>query len=116
MKRDLPERTFRFSVQIIQLCQELEKSTGISRLLSKQLFRSGTSIGANIEEGQAAQSKADFIHKYSISCKEARETFYWIRLIVTTSLLPNEKIIPLKNECNELISILTTIIKKTKEG
>ena len=116
MIKDLPKRTFDFSIQIVRLCQELEKFSEVSKLLSRQLLRSGTSIGANIEEGQAAQSKSDFIHKYSISCKEARETYYWLRLLIETSLAPSEKIVHLKNECNELISILTTIIKKTRDG
>ena len=76
MKSDIPERTFKFAKQIITLCRKLEKTPGINRALSNQLFRSGTSIGANVEEGQASQSRADFIHKYSIACKEARESYY----------------------------------------
>ena len=73
LKRDLPDRTFKFAVEIVRLCKNLEKQHGIPKTLAHQLLRSGTSIGANVEEGQAGQSKADFISKYSIACKEARK-------------------------------------------
>ena len=76
MKSDLSERTFAFATRVVKLCQFLDERPGVSRTLSRQLLRSGTSIGANVEEGQASQSEADFISKYSIACKEARETHY----------------------------------------
>lgn len=114
MKRDLCERTFEFSVRIVNLCRELDKIPGVGRTLGKQLLRSGTSIGANIEEGQGGQSKADFISKYSIASKEARETHYWLRLLAATNIVTGEKLDPLTKECDELIAILTSIIKKTK--
>jgi len=98
-KRDLCERTFQFALIIVNLCQVLSKKPGVEQILAKQLLRSGTSVGANIEEGQAAQSKPDFVSKYSIARKEARETKYWLRLLA---------------ESNELIAILTTIIKKVQ--
>ena len=82
MRNDLPERTFGFAVKIVEICRLLEKKTGVSRTLMSQLLRSGTSIGANVQEGQASQSEADFLAKYSIACKEARETQYWLRLII----------------------------------
>ena len=63
------------------LCRFLAEKPGVSRTLGNQLLRSGTSIGANVEEGQPAQSEADFVSKYSITCKEARETHYWLRLL-----------------------------------
>ena len=116
MKRDLCERTFGFSVRIVRLCQELEKKPGVARTLGRQLLRSGTSIGPNVEEAQGGQSRADFVSKYSIACKEARETHYWLRLIVATGIVPEDKLAPLIQEANELIAILTTIIKKTKEN
>lgn len=114
MKRDICERTFEFSVRIVRLCQELATKPGIGRTLSKQLLRSGTSIGANVEEGQGGQSRADFVSKYSIACKEARETHYWLRLLVATEIMPEDKLAPLTQESDELIAILTAIIKKTK--
>jgi four helix bundle protein len=114
MKSDLPERSFEFAKRIVRLCQYLEKKRGVSQILTMQLFKAGTSVGANIEEGQASQSKADFISKYSISCKECRETNYWLRLILETKIVSPVRIKDLINESNELIAILTTIIKKLK--
>ncbi|MCP4232211.1 MAG: four helix bundle protein, partial [Aestuariibacter sp.] len=66
------------------------------------------------EEGQASQSEADFICKYSIACKEARETHYWLRLLAASEIMPHERLIELETECNELIAILTSIIKKMR--
>ncbi len=92
----------------------MEETPGVSRTLANQLLRSGTSIGANVEEGQASQSKADFISKYSIACKEARETHYWLRLLAATDIIPHQRLASLETECNELIAILTTIVKKMR--
>jgi four helix bundle protein len=114
MKTDLPERTFAFATRIVKLCQVLDATPGVGRTLSRQLLRSGTSIGANVEEGQASQSRADFVAKYSIACKEARETHYWLRLLAETEVLPADRLRPVTEECNELIAILTTIIKKSR--
>ncbi len=111
---DLRQRTFEFAVRVVNLCRKLEKTPGVSRTLSGQLLRSATSIGANVEEGQASQSKADFVSKYSIACKEARETHYWLRLLVATDITPKGQLADLIDEANQLIAILTTIIKKTK--
>jgi four helix bundle protein len=113
-KRDLCERTFQFAVRIVKLCQQLHRKSGVERTIGNQLLRSGTSIGANVEEAQAGQSRADFTSKYSISRKEARETHYWLRILIATEIFPPQKLETLLNECNELIAILTTIIKKTK--
>jgi four helix bundle protein len=113
-KRDIYEQTFDFSVRIVRLCKELEKESTISRTLSNQLLRSGTSIGANIEEAQGSQSKADYTAKTYIARKEARETHYWLRLLVTTELLPKVKTEAIIREVNELVAILTTIVKKCR--
>jgi len=112
--RDLCERTFEFSIRIVRLCQELDAKPGVGRILGRQILRAGTSIGANVEEGQGGQSRADFVSKYSIARKEARETHYWLRLLVASEILAENKLGPLIQECNELIAILTTIIKKSK--
>jgi four helix bundle protein len=79
------------------------------------LLRAGTSIGANVEEGIASEIRKDFVHKYSIACKEARESHYWLRLLVAGELVPPERLVPLKDEANELVAILTTIVKKSRE-
>jgi four helix bundle protein len=92
----------------------LDGRPGVSRILAKQLLRSGTSIGANIEEGQASQSEADFVSKYSIACKEARETHYWLRLLAAADIMAPKRLTELETECNELIAILTSIIKKMR--
>ena len=114
MKSDLPDRTFAFAERIVKFCLVLEQNGRVSATLANQLLRSGTSIGANIEEGQASQSKADFVSKYSIACKEARETHYWLRLLASTELVPAYRLVPLTEEANELVAILTTIIKKSR--
>jgi len=114
-KRDLCERTFQFAVRIVKLCRQLHRKSGAERTIGNQLLRSGTSIGANVEEGQAGQSRADFVSKYSIARKEARETHYWPRLLVASEIFSSQKLASLLSECNELIAILTTIIKKTQE-
>jgi four helix bundle protein len=113
---DICERTFRFAVRIVKFCAKLDQKPGVSWGLSKQLLRSGTSVGANIEEGQGAQSKPDFISKYSIARKEARETSYWLRLISATDVSHQDEIQELLNEIGQLIKILTTIIKNTQQS
>lgn len=79
--RDITERAFDFALPIVRLCRALEKRPSCDRVLSRQLLRSGTSIGANVEEAQAGRSRADFINCYAIALKEARETTYWLRLL-----------------------------------
>jgi four helix bundle protein len=81
----------------------------------KQIVRSGTSIGANIEEGQAAESKADFRHKYSIALKEARETRYWLALLDATNMAPKERTADLRKEVDELSRIIGKIIVNSKK-
>ena len=85
-------------------------------VLSKQLLRCGTSIGANINEAQDAQSKKDFISKLSISLKEARETKYWIELLKETDYLTIKEADSLLNDLIELIKLLVSIVKSTKEN
>ena len=113
-RQDLCERTFQFALRIVNLCQELSKNPGVARTMGNQLLRSGTSVGANVEEAQAAQSEADFVSKYSIACKEARETHYWLRLLSESKIISPDKLVGLHTECNELIAILTAIVKKVK--
>jgi four helix bundle protein len=113
-RKDIQERSLNFSIRIVKLCKFLRENGGTGYDLSKQLIRSGTSIGANLEEAQNAESKADFIHKMSISLKEARETNYWLKILIATEKQLEPRLIPLLNESNELISILHAIIKNTK--
>jgi four helix bundle protein len=111
---DICERTFQFAVQIVKFCMVLQETPGVHWVLSKQLLRSGTSIGANVEESQAAQSRADFISKNSIARKESRETSYWLRLIAASGASNHPEIPSLTSEANQLNKILTSIIKNTK--
>ena len=112
--KDIRERTFEFSLHIIRLCQQLEEQPGVARTLSWQLLRSGTSIGANVEEAQAGQSKLDFISKNAIALKEARETIYWLRLLVASKIIPVERLSELLAEANELAKIVGSIIVSAK--
>ncbi|MEQ9410676.1 MAG: four helix bundle protein [Fuerstiella sp.] len=115
MKSDLPERTFAFAERIVRLCSVLEGNGRVSSTLANQLLRAGTSVGANVEEAQGSESRKDFVHKYSIACKEARETHYWLRLLAASEVIPISRLEPLIQESSELIAILTTIIKKSRE-
>lgn len=114
-KPDIAERSFRYSLRIVKLYRELQKD-GTGRVLGKQLLRAGTSIGANVHEAQAGQSRADFIAKMSIAHKEARETTYWLRLIRESGLVPSARLADLCNETDQLIRILSAILLSTKTG
>jgi four helix bundle protein len=111
---DICDRTFQFALRIVKLSQWLEEKPGTPRTLARQLLRAGTSIGANVEEGQAGQSRADFVSKYSIARKGARETKYWLRLLAAAEICKEARIAPLLIETDELIRILTAIIKKAQ--
>lgn len=115
-ERDIQERAFSFACRIIKLYQFLAKQGGAGEVLGKQILRSGTSIGANLEEAAAGQSKADFVWKCNIALKEARETNYWLRLLLETEVVPGNKLSDLANESNELIAIPTTIVKKSRSS
>ena len=112
--QSVPDRTFQFAVRIVKLCQHLEELGGVARTIGKQLLRSGTSIGANVQEGQAGQSKADFISKNYIALKEARETLYWLKLLTATEILPESRLTPIAQEAEEITRILGAILVKAK--
>jgi len=108
-------KSFAFSVRIIRLYQYLcrEKKEYV---LSKQLLRSGTAIGALIREAEQAESKADFIHKLAIALKEANETDYWIDLLKATDYLEEKEFNSIKADVVELLKLLISIIKSSKEN
>ena len=113
--KKIDERTFDFALQVIELYKFLNARN--EYILSKQLLRSGTSVGANVEEAQAAQSRKDFISKMSIASKEARESKYWIRLLEKSNYLNDfNKKESLLSEINVIINIITKIVKSTKEN
>ena len=111
---DLCERTFQFAVCVVNLSLDLEKDRRVPRSLITQLLKAGTSVGANVEEGQGGQSKKDFVSKYCIARKEVREARYWLRLLVATRLLAPQVGNPIISEAEELRRILTSIIIKVR--
>ena len=114
--QEIGERAFNFAVRVVKLCQKLEERQGAPRTLANQLLRSGTSVGANLEESKGGQSRADYLSKVSIALKEARETRYWLRLLVATDIIPESQLAPLLDESNQIVAILTTIVKQLKLG
>jgi four helix bundle protein len=114
---DIRERAFAFAIRIVKLCQYLEKQSNISKTLIHQLLDAGTSVGANLEEAQAGQSRSDFIHKNSISLKEARESNYWLRLVLATTKFDEnvtKGIKELEKESMEIANIVAKIIINSK--
>ena len=109
----IKEKTYQFALDIINLYRMMQKQNEF--VLSKQLVRSGTSIGANVEEASAAQSRKDFISKMAISSKEARETSYWLRLFRDSKLCDKIDYSKLINESEEIIKILTSIVKTSQK-
>ena len=110
---DIKERSFWFGVKIVNLVANLPKNTaGFS--IGGQIVRSGTSIGANIEEAQNASTKKEFIRSMTIALKEARETEFWLRIILESKLVISENLDSLLEENRELIKILTSIVKNSK--
>jgi len=110
--RDIQERTFEFACRVIRLYRAMARTRG-NRVAADQLIRAGTAVGANMHEAESAQSKADFISKTRIALKEARESHYWLRIIVRTEMVAPQRVQPLIAEADEIIAILTTIVKKT---
>jgi four helix bundle protein len=112
-KSIIAEKAYAFSIRVVKMYQHLsaEKKEFI---LSKQVVRSGTSIGANVEEAIGGQSTADFIHKLSIARKEARETSYWLRLLYDTGYLEEKHFESIHTDCKEIIKILNSIILTSK--
>ncbi len=112
-KKDISERTLKFGLRIINLVLSLPKNS-VGNALGNQIVRSGTSVGANIEEAQDALSKKDFIHSMTISLKEARETNYWLKMISESGLVSKGRLESILKENIEIIKILTVIVKKSK--
>ena len=110
----LKSKSYSFALRIVKLFRYLadEKKEYV---LSKQILRSGTSIGANVEESHQAESKADFVHKLSIANKEAFETNYWIRLLRDSGILEEKFAQSLLVDCDELQKLLVSSIKTSKE-
>lgn len=108
----IKNKSFDFALKIVELYKRMKKQN--EYVLSKQLLRAGTSIGANVNEAEAAQSKADFINKMSIASKEARETKYWLMLIHRSNIIDFD-LTNYLSEIDEIINILTSIVKTSQE-
>lgn len=113
-KSIVQEQSFQFALKVIAYVRRYQKDQ-VNRVLARQLLRSGTSIGANIEEALGGQSRKDFVAKLAIAAKEARETGYWLRLIKDTQ--PNDipEITDLLTNCNGLLKILNSIILTSRK-
>lgn len=108
-------KSYAFALRIIRLYQFLV-SEKKEYVLSKQLLRSGTAIGALIKEGEHAQSKADFLNKMNIALKEANESEYWLELLRDSGYLNETDSKSIINDCNEILKLLISIVKTTKES
>jgi len=108
----IAEKTMAFAIRIVNAYRLLQDRKEF--VMSKQLLRAGTSIGANVHEGAAAQTKADFIAKCSISLKECNETAYWLELLHKTEYLKAKEYESIRKDCSEIFAILTSIIKTAR--
>src|SRR4051812_1604339 len=111
---EINERAFRFAYRIVELYRKLRKEDGPGWEIAPQPLSAGTSIGVNLEEATAGQSKPDFIHKNCIALKESRETRYWLRLIDATAMLSCEDVKPDIQEATEFVAILRSIIRNAR--
>jgi four helix bundle protein len=110
---DIRDRVFRFACAVVELHDALGSRGVAARDMSRQLVRAATSIGANLEEADAGQSRADFISKCSISLKEARESHYWLRLLRATNKIGDSHD-ALVHECDRIVAVLTAIVRKSR--
>jgi len=117
MKKDnvVQIKSYAFAVKMVKTCQDIMHNKK-EYILSKQLIRSGTSVGANIEEAIGGQSRKDFYAKLTISYKEARESHYWLRLLRDTGYLEENKTKELLKDCDELLRIIGSIQKSTRNN
>ena len=114
--REIRQRSLAYALRAIKLYQHLQKKKdGAGWVLAKQYLRAACSVGANVEEAQAGESRADFVHKLGIAQKEGRESLYWLRLLSESELVPKRQLGPLTRETEELVRILTSIILTTKQ-
>ena len=109
----LRDKSYRFAIRIVKLSQFLQRDKK-EFVLSKQVLRSGTAVGALIREAEFGQSKADFTSKMSISLKEANETEYWLFLLKDTDFISENQFVNLQSDCKELIAMLVSTVKTSK--
>ena len=113
--REIHERVMEYALRGIKLYQYLRKQKDdVAWTLGKQYLRSATSIGANLAEAHGGESRADFVHKCAIAQKEARESKYWLKLMLRAKIVSEKRLQPLLRETEEILAIVTTIIVNTK--
>src|SRR5438552_17619378 len=110
---DLDERLLDYGARIIKLVEALPKTIA-GRRIGDQLLRSGTSVGANYEEAQAAESKEDFVHKLQLALKEMRESYYWLRLIAKSGIVQSNRMPTILDETDQLRAILSKAVATSK--
>lgn len=110
----IEDKTFKFAIDTVNIYKYLSGNNEF--IMSKQILRSGTSIGANVKEGIKGQSKRDFLSKMYIALKEANETEYWIQLLIATGYLDKSKHNQYLSDCQEICRILHSIVKTTKQN
>ena len=113
---NIQDRTFEFACNLIKFLRNANLKEEAEKVILRQLLRSGTSIGANLEEASAGQSKADFVSKSNIALKEARETYYWLRLLKRTTITVTSELDVLLDEARQITAILTVIVKKAGQS
>ncbi len=114
-RQNILKRSFTYSLRAVKLYQYIqEQKDGAGWIIGKQYLRAATSIGANIEEAQAGESRSDFIHKLGVAQKEARESLYWLRILSESDLVPRNRLVPLIQETDELLNVIASIILSTK--
>ena len=113
-ENDLKNRTKTFAKRVINLCSNLPK-TQSARMIGNQLFRSGTSVGANYRAACRGRSKADFVSKLGIVLEEIDESMYWMELLIETGIISEDRLAPLLNEANELTAIIVASINTSKK-
>ncbi len=113
---DIRKRTFQYALRAVKVYRSLQEGKdGAGWILGKQFLRAATSIGANVEEAQSGESRADFVRKYGIAQKEAKESLYWLRLLAEAGVVSRSRLAPLMQESEELIAVITAIIVNAKK-
>ena len=115
MKSPLKGKSYAFAIGIVKLARQLQRDHK-EYVLSRQVLRSGTAVGALVREAEFGESKADFRSKMSIALKEANETEYWLALLKDTDMIPSDRFSELHPMCLELIAMLVSTVKTTKRG
>ena len=114
--QDIRDRTFEFACAVVEFCRQLSNAGGVARLMTEQLLNCSTSVAAMLEEARAAESKRDFVSKCCVALKEAREAHLRLKVCQRTGLGPREAALALSDEANQIVSIITAIVRNTRHN